>query len=659
MDDKDIIELAVAQVKDAEDDTRSNRNKAIVDLEFTFAEDQWDPDIRNARGDRPCLNANDLPIFLDQVVGSQRANKMGIKVLPVDSDTDPKKAEVVGGYIRNIEHVSNAPLAYNMALEAAVAGGYMGATRVVTQFENDDLFDDDGMIKEKYRSSTSALDQTIRIVPVENPLNVLFDPKARLWHRNDGDFCFLLDDIPLSDYPGENPIDFDSEMLVDTLKDWCDTSKKTIRIAEWFNKEQKGTKTVYLILNDSEEYELVDRKPDDTNRILKEREVADFRIVWRKISGTEVLEGPIEIPGRLFPIVPCWGKEININGERVTRGMFRYVKDVHRMDLYTQSAITEAIALAPKAPYIGTVKMFENHEPRWRRSNTENLAYLASNPDPDMPGMLPKRQEPPPVSMALIEQSAQRKADKRDIIGLHQASLGQKSNETSGEAIRQRRSADDSMSYAYIDNSDMMVQQVGRVILGMIPTVIDTPRLLQIMGADGKTQKTQAVNEPYTDEEGKTQPAIDFRIGKHDLVIQTGPGYATQRRETLDLLIKVMQYAPQAGVLLAPIILNLMEVPDGDRIEKVLMTLLPPEARAAMEGRDIPEITPEQVTQFVQEGIEAFKQGEEGQRELLKTQQEKEQTEQEKLQTEQARFKMMAEAENLRRSIDGVLRGGQ
>lgn len=651
MEEKDLIALARKQVEAAITHEKDNREKAVNDLEFVFAEDQWDPAVKNERGNRPCLNANDLPIFLDRVVAAQRVNRVGIKALPVDSNTDPMKAEIIGGLIRNIEHESQANVAYDKAIEAAAAGGYMGAIRIVTQYENDDLFDSDGEIKGEYKKSdiaVSAFNQEIKIRPVENPINVLFDPAAKLWDRNDGRFLFIYDDIPLDtfkeQYPEAQTIDFNNEDVPTELANWASTGDKTIRVAEWFRKETKGSHKVYLVLNDQEEIELTKQPPEDKNRILKEREVEDFKIVWRKISGKEVLEGPIEIPGRLWPVVPVWAKEINVNGKRITRGMFRYVRDPQRMYIYTQSAITELLALQPKSPFIGTPMMFEGHEDKWRTANVQNWPYLPANPDDKMPGVLPKRQEPPQIPVGLVEQGAQRQIEKKDIIGIHEASLGKKSNETSGLAIRERKTSDDSATYAYHDNLTIAIGQVGRVIIGMIPTVYDTARVLKILDGDRKTQKLQPVNQPFENNEGEEQEPIDLTIGKHDLVTQTGPGYATQREEALDRLTQVMQYAPTIAALIADVVVDLMEIPKGEKVVKRLETLLPPEIRDMEDGQSI---TQDQVAAIVEQAIEEYRQSMEGQQEAMKTQQQMERTEQERLQTEQERIKLIASVENV------------
>lgn len=661
--EKDLIKIALDQAALASEFEKDNRDKALEDLEFVFSEDQWDASVKTQRGTRPCLNANDLPIFLDQVVGDQRMNRTGIKVHPVDSNTDPAKAEVIGGLIRGIEQASDAHVAYDRALEFVVAGGYCGAIRVITQYESDDLFDDDGKIKAVFtkEGSINAFDQEVRIVPVDNPLNVLFDPSAKLWDRNDGEFVFYYDDIPIETFekrhPGKRVMDFDGDDLPTSLKSWGNQAEKTVRIAEWFLKEPNGSKTIYLILNDFEQYEIVTTPPEDKRKIINHRTVDDFKIMWRLISGYEVLEGPIEIPGRLFPIIPVWGKEININGVRKLRGMFRYVKDPQRMYIYTQSAITEMLALAPKNPYIGTPKMFEGFEDKWREMNTQNYPYLPFNPDERMVGGYPKREDPPQVPMGLVEQAAARQAEKKDIIGLHNASLGKRSNETSGLAIKERKRSGDVVSYAFLDNLSRAIKQTGRVVVGMVPKIYTTSRVLRIMGIDGK-QSTQAVNQQMAGPQGEPLPAIDLTIGKHDIVVMTGPGYATQRLEALDRLTQIMQYAPSVAALIAPVAVDMMDIPHAEKLVKMLEATLPPQVKAALDGKDT-NLTQEQVVAMIQQAVEQYKGSLEGQQEALKTEQQRLKVEQERYQLEQERMKVAQGADKIREIVTQMVANGE
>ena len=98
-----------------------NREPAAADLEFLVG-DQWPENIKRQRAleGRPCLTFNKLPTFLHQVTNDQRQNTPGIKVHPVDSGADVKKAEIVQGMIRHIEYSSNADIAYDTAVNLSL-----------------------------------------------------------------------------------------------------------------------------------------------------------------------------------------------------------------------------------------------------------------------------------------------------------------------------------------------------------------------------------------------------------------------------------------------------------------------------------------------------------------------------------------------------------
>lgn len=667
-----ILEQALKEAKIAEEYWSDSRKKNSAERTFVFAEDQWDDDVRTMRGNLPCLNANDLPIFLDQVVSEHRLNRGAIEVKPVDSDSDPKKAEIRGGLIRNIEHVSDAHVAYDEALEFVTSGGYCGSVRVITEYETDDIFDDDGKIREEFtgKGASKALHQVIRIVSVENQLNVLYDPSAQLWHANDGNFLFYFDDIDVEvfkkEHPGKAVVDFAGD-IPEAQNSWINITNNTVRIAEYLHKEKKGSSTVYLVINpkgpasggtEKDEYTLTKIAPEDKDLIIKTRHVEDFKIVWYKISGLEVLEGPVEIPGRLWPFIPCWGKKTVINGKKDFRGLFRYAPDPQRGYIYTQSKKTELIALQPKNPYIGTTKMFEGHEPQWRTMNTENRPYLKFNADDAMPGMFPKREDPPPISTALIEEADSRQREKRNVIGFQEASLGQRSGVVSGRALEEQKQPGNAVAFTFHDNAARMKKQVGRVVGGMVPIIYPEPRVLAILGIDGK-QGVEAVNQDVTDGDGNVT-RIDMTVGRYDVIYKSGPSYATQRIEAITKLTDIMQYAPNIGDKIADIIIDLLDIPGGDKIVARLEAALPPEIRAA--GLEKGDISQSDVLKMVQQGalraIEEYKQSQEGMLAEEKTKQALEKTKQEVLQTQQERFKTMTESEGLKETVAEMIKEG-
>jgi len=676
MTETELLELAKKQALRSAEFFGDDITKSLEERTFVFAEDQWETTVKTARGNRPCLNANDLPVFLDQVVAEQRQNRGAITASPVDSDSDPKKAEIVGGLIRQIEYQSHANVAYDEALEFAASGGYAGAIRVITAYEREDLFNDDGSLRSIFFGDPeAAFNQECQIIPVPNPLNVLYDSSARLWHKNDGLYLFYFDDVDVDkfkeDYPDATAVDFSAGVETEKFS-WSSHTENTMRVAEWFYKESLGPKMVYMVLNPDEQdsarkFSLQDSPPEDKKLIIKKREVEDFRIMWRKITGLEIIEGPIEIPGRLWPIIPVWGKKVNIDGKTIHRGMFRYARDVQRGYIYTKSANTEQIALQPKNPYIGTAVMFEGHEGEWDTMNTENRSRVTFNPDPDFPSQFPKRETAPQLSTALIEEKASAQEEKRNVIGLQEVNLGKRSSETSGKAIIEKKQSGQLVAFPYFDNLNLAIGQVGRVVDGMRSIVYSGPRMLEILGIDGKS-KVQKVNQEFEDENGE-KSIIDLTIGKHDIVYKAGPGYATQRIEAVEKLIGVMQYAPNVADIIADIVVDLMGIPGGEKIVKRLEAALPPEIRSAgaEEGEMIPKT---QIMQMIQQAaiqaIDEYRKSQVGMLEaektkqaLEKTKQEELQTQQEVLQTRQEEIKLMAEPENIKKIVADMVAKGE
>jgi hypothetical protein len=87
-----------------------------------------------------------------------------------------------------------------------------------------------------------------------------------------------------------------------------------------------------------------------------------------------------------IPVVPVIGEEIRIGREVYRTGLCRPVKDLQKMVNYYASAETEIVALQPKAPFLGTKKMFQDRYDLWDTANTENHPFLEYAPDPQAAG---------------------------------------------------------------------------------------------------------------------------------------------------------------------------------------------------------------------------------------------------------------------------------
>ena len=111
------------------------------------------------------------------------------------------------------------------------------------------------------------------------------------------------------------------------------------------------------------------------------------------------------------------------------------------------------MALQPKAPFIGDGRSTsQKYQEQWITANRKNWPYLPYEPDTEERGAAPQRVAPAVSSQGITEGIALAAEDMKAVIGIYDAGLGARSNETSGKAILARQREGDIGSYVYIDN---------------------------------------------------------------------------------------------------------------------------------------------------------------------------------------------------------------
>ena len=543
-----ILKEAKERLIVAMDFDRENRRKALEDLTFVADEQsQWPENIRAERlsANQPCLVINKMPAFIDQVVGDQRQNRPSIKVVPVDSKDDVKTAQLLGGWIRHVQSISKSDVAIDHAFEHAVTCGY-GALRVTTNYISDDSFDQEAFIEK-----------------IDNALAVYWGPCSQ-YDCSDAQYCFLVsNDMSKEEFEskyGDNPVNFSDDSM------FSSTSKDTVRLAEYFVKEPVK-KTIYLLASG----EVVD-KLEEGQVSVKKREVNGIKIMWYLLSGNEVLDCK-EWPGKKYiPIVPVWGKEFNVGGKRYVRGLIRNAKDVQRMYNYWSSIDTELVALQPRNPYLVTPEMIQNHQTMWDEAGKKSRYYVLYDPDRNAPDG-PRRESPPIMSSAVTQRVAVTDQEMRDTIGLQKASLGMQGNERSGSAIRERKIEGDTGTFAFIDNLSRSIEHLGRILVDVAPTILDTERVVRLGMEDGSFS-FDAVNVQTI--EGVLN---DLTVGIYDVVVTTGPNYSTQRSEVRQSMQEFIQYYPNAAPLIGDLYAKAMDWKGSDEFAERLAELLPPDIK--------------------------------------------------------------------------------
>lgn len=549
---------------------QSNRDAAVEDQKFYIGgPGQWDDTAYKERHDagRPCLTVNMLPAFVRQLTGDIRKDTPEIKVLQAGGKATKEVAEIRGGIIRHIQSVSDAKAAYVCGAEGAAVAG-QGGWRVVTKYSDDDGFEQD-----------------IRIQRIADPLAIMIDPYCREADRSDARYCFVVEDVPLAEfkrrYPDANTAPLDKP-LTSPMSGWAQGD--TIRIAEYWCR--KPVKKTLALLEDGSVWDMADGQPQIA--VKTTREVGSHKIVSYIMSAHENLSGPHDWPGKYIPIVFVPGDETTISGVTYRRGMVRDAKDPQRLYNYVRSAAAEATALQPKVPWLVTPTMIAGYEDTWDAVGRENLPWLPYTPDSEAPSNKPERVQPALAQNGLDTQAMIAADDIKRATGLWNAALGQQSNETSGVAIDARQREGDTTTYYLVDNLARGIRHTGRILNDLIPRIYDTERVVRTLGEDG-TEKLTKVNAT-TDDDGV--PMQDGRLwndlsaGEYDVVVTTGPSFATRRVEAAANMVELVRAAPALMALAGDLLVGNMDFPGADEAAERIKRSIPPQIVGDQDGTD-------------------------------------------------------------------------
>lgn len=581
--DNDILVEARKRLALSADAESGNRTEALTDLRFGNG-DQWPVDIQKDRetDGRPCLTINITDAMVRRVCNALRENRPRIKCHPVGSGTDINLAKVADGVIRHIETASGADYAYDSGVESAVRGGW-GYWRVNSKYVSDESFDQD-----------------LTIEPITNPFTVYKDPASRAPDASDMNWCLVSEWITRDEYrqkyddEGIPHSRFKSALSTigsafnfmgagDEIADW--SKKEELRVAEYWRvglkKDQlymlsDGRAMFQSLMPDRDVLALANLKVA-TNARGKDitREVLRRSVEWYLLSGDRVLDQR-DWPGRWIPIIACYGRQTDLNGKIVRKGMIRDLRDPARMFNYSETSKTEAYALQPKAPWLGAEGFMEGHEAAWRDANRKPIVALEYKPTmgaDGQPAPPPERQMPPQPATGFAEWSQSAQSNFLFVAGMpHEPDADKKGEVVSGIAIQKRQGMADISHFDFYDNQIRSMRHTGNVIVDLLPFFYDTQRVQRIVNPDG-TPDLITLNEKSADGLIKN----NLKVAKLDVVIDTGPGYQTQREESADAMLQLLTtpLGEMTAKVAGDVVVRSMNFPDADLIADRMAAMIP------------------------------------------------------------------------------------
>lgn len=595
-DDK-IVRGALKEFKRTAEWESTARKRWLEDTKFENGDSdnmyQWPDAVQTARGfgtdtEKPCLTINKTRQHVLQIINDARQNRTHIKFRPTGGGATYESAQILDGLVRYIEYISNAQQAYATATRHQVVGG-IGYLRVTTDYCGPDTFDQDIFIRR-----------------VKNPLSIYLDPDIQEADGSDARFGFVFEDVPKDEFENKYPEHKDiGKAALDNEYGWITADH--IRVAEYFRvKETRDTLISFVNPETGARVQL--RKSQIKGKlkgaleaILADpetvtREVMDRKVEWFKIAGHTIIERR-PWPGKYVPIVRVPGEETVIEGELDRKGHVRALKDPNRMYNYNASAQVEYGALQNKIPYIAAAEAIEGYENYWESANLTDYSVLPYNAFDDKGNQIaaPARQAPPQASQAYQLAMQNAANDMMLVSGQYQADFGAPSNERSGVAIQQRQRQGATATYHYIDHDAMAKRFLGKIILDLVPHVLDTERVITIMAEDGAdsnvTLDPNAAMAYFAEQQKNAEDAKEVifnpNVGRYDVEADVGPDYATRRQEAFNALSQIAGSNQELMLLIGDLLFKSADFQYADEIAQRLERMVPP---AAKDNGPSPEV---------------------------------------------------------------------
>ena len=210
--------------------------------------------------------------------------------------------------------------------------------------------------------------------------------------------------------------------------------------------------------------------------------------------------------------------------------------------------------------------------------------------------------------ITLLEQSER---EIEETTGVIAERMGYGSRSQSGEAIKEKKMGASTISAPLFDNLRRSQQALGNQIVANIQGFWNEEKILRITDRMTGTEKFVALNEPMMTENGVIEIKNNITQGKYDIVVSDAPQTDTTREKNLELVIEwVKKSPPEIIPHLMSLAFELSNIPNKDQLLARLRPILGMPA-------DIEDLTAEQIKEKTLAELEAQKEQQAKDRQLL------------------------------------------
>ncbi len=469
-----------------------------------------------------------LPNLLKKYVNQQANTTLQTKyravVNPNGGGSNIEKARQRQSVLRGIQVPTCGPV-YNEARRGQLAAG-IHYSKVVVDY-----------------ASTRGFEKSFRYEDVTDTYNVFPDPYVNTPTFADMNDFLIREQVHKAKWKER------------TGTDWGTSSEKTRTLWYYWRKRGLETGKEYALEAGGDRYVPEGQEPDLTGVLMMDdgvtpfaRDVSIHDWEWHMIldEGTQILKSG-DWKGSQPPLVACTGEAINEKqGDKEVRYFLPLTADAEEPQLLyslVECIIKLRLGRSPFSKWRVAFESLVNKQADDLRQSSVvgdmDVLYKAftESGDPIPP---PQEIEPFVLDRILLELQQIQVQKIEQILGIPAASFGERTNEISGKAIRERKKESDVSSYHFTFNFLEYVKQIGYVTLDAFPHYYTTVQQVAFMDKDDRAVM-ETINLP-----GR----LSFDpMEKYSLVVEVQPDSDTDREAEAEHLMAMVEN-PQLGPLI-------------------------------------------------------------------------------------------------------------
>jgi len=544
---------------------------AAVDVQSDQSEDDmrflnviagmWDGFFERKLQNKVKLQFPMIAKFLRDVIAEWNMNRVSVVYKPGDDEnTSDKDARLLNGLWRaDFRNRSTGKKAVDNAVLEVMHGGY-GAVLMAERFE--DPGDPENDL------------QRIELRSLFNAYNsVYWDDSAQEIDKSDATRCTVLKRYTrqafLREFPGEDPTSayqphnraLDNNITIQQEAVFVATRYEVVEAKEMVFVYDNFSTGEIETFNEKQNEEMVDDIRERGLTLRRKREVVTDQIMKSVFNGDKFFEEPRRISGKFIPVVPFYGERIYVSGVEWWKGFVRDLKDISRLLNQLLSKLSEnSAASSDRKPIFDPEQVQgEGFDDIW--ANISSKAYALANVlkdaqgNPIAGGGPIGYLEPGQLDQSTAALMTAIPALIQSFTGINPVEV--KDPDASGKAIKEARKVQNLTTQPVMENISTGIERLGVVYESKAAELYSTKRIMTIIGEDGSESTIQLMKVEQDPQTGRFVETNNISGKKFKAYSDVGPQYETQRQETTDVALRMMdtfanipamqQFMPELG----------------------------------------------------------------------------------------------------------------